>query len=466
MLLRMSGHEQPLFELIARHSKETLRAILRSTPFVPYGADAKAIQEDIADANSELERLRDEITLAIARVRQLKNLRQPIQSYIKLREAIFAPIHQLPTEILLEIFLIASPSVSITAIAGFPWKLGHVCGHWRDVVLSSPKLWSYIDLGFPNKHISNHRGVQACNVLKLCLTHSGQHPLSIHLWTHKQNKKITRDIVKIALQVRNRWKYLQYTSENLVQTGGSNALLPPTLNLLMLQHLKFAPPRHYRLSIVSPSLESLYLSSYSDLSVQALTQLEACPQITHLALSLGSINPDDFAGTLLQLPELSELNIIGLCQCDSSSIPVHLDHLLILRTSLENSIINNLTTPNLQTLMVDGDFSKASSLESFPGGHIIADLVQRSHCSIFHLILSSYYLEIRDLLGVEIKSASLGYLRDQNKKGNKILVVSVSDRGKRMGNYCTNSGIYTVDYEIIGDRRKMLGKTIKVENVP
>ena len=50
--------------------------------------------------------------------------------------------------------------------------------------------------------------------------------------------------------------------------------------------------------------------------------------------------------------------------------------------------------------MVDGDFSKAASPECFPGGHIIADLVQRSHCSIFHLILSSYYLEIRDLLGI------------------------------------------------------------------
>ena len=45
-------------------------------------------------------------------------------------------------------------------------------------------------------------------------------------------------------------------------------------------------------------------------------------------------------------------------------------------------------------------------------------------------------------------------------------IVSVRSRGKRIGNYCTNSGIYTVDYEIKGDRRKMLGKTIRVENVP
>ena len=67
---------------------------------------------------------------------------------------------------------------------------------------------------------------------------------------------------------------------------------------------------------------------------------------------------------------------------------------------------------------------------------------------------------------VEIKSVSLDYSRDQNKKGNKIPVVSVSDRGKRMGNYSTSSRIYTVDYEIKGDRRKMLGKTIIVGNVP
>ena len=35
-----------------------------------------------------------------------------------------------------------------------------------------------------------------------------------------------------------------------------------------------------------------------------------------------------------------------------------------------------------------------------------------------------------------------------------------------MGNYGKGSRIYTVDYEIKGDRRKMLGKTIIVEDVP
>ena len=67
---------------------------------------------------------------------------------------------------------------------------------------------------------------------------------------------------------------------------------------------------------------------------------------------------------------------------------------------------------------------------------------------------------------VEIESASLDYSHDQNEKGNKIPVVSVSDRGKQIVNYSTCSRIYTVDYEIKGDRGKMLGKTIEVGNVP
>ena len=67
---------------------------------------------------------------------------------------------------------------------------------------------------------------------------------------------------------------------------------------------------------------------------------------------------------------------------------------------------------------------------------------------------------------VEIESASVDCSRDQDKKENGIPVVSVSNRGKRIVNYSTSTRIYTVDYEIKGDRGKMFGKTIEVENVP
>ena len=68
------------------------------------------------------------------------------------------------------------------------------------------------------------------------------------------------------------------------------------------------------------------------------------------------------------------------------------------------------------------------------------------------------------VLKLNQQASTIRMIRTRLKMG--FPVVSVRYRDKRMGNYCTNSGIYTVDYEIKGDRRKMLGKTIKVENVP
>ena len=65
----------------------------------------------------------------------------------------------------------------------------------------------------------------------------------------------------------------------------------------------------------------------------------------------------------------------------------------------------------------------------------------------------------KDLV-VEIESPSVDCSRDQDKIENGIPVVSVRSRGKRIANYGTCSRIYTVDYEIKGDRGKMLGKTI------
>ena len=75
-------------------------------------------------------------------------------------------------------------------------------------------------------------------------------------------------------------------------------------------------------------------------------------------------------------------------------------------------------------------------------------------------------LDVLITLPVEIESVSVDCVLIKMRKENNIPVVSVSDRGKRIVNYGTSTRIYTVDYEIKGDRGKMFGKTIEVENVP
>ena len=78
------------------------------------------------------------------------------------------------------------------------------------------------------------------------------------------------------------------------------------------------------------------------------------------------------------------------------------------------------------------------------------------------MMFLSYNLQVElNVNGVEIESVSVDCSCEQDKIGNNIPVVSVRSRGKQMGNYGTSSRIYTLDYEIKGDRGKMLGKTVK-----
>ncbi|KAK0494585.1 hypothetical protein EDD18DRAFT_1175228, partial [Armillaria luteobubalina] len=104
-----------------------------------------------------------------------------------------APIRRLPSEILRAVFLEVqsslwnmdwnpwhddeysdkawgvSPDLETLDFSRGPWKLSHVCGAWRDVVLSYPRLWSDIALYYG----TNPPALQAM------ILSSAQHPLDI-----------------------------------------------------------------------------------------------------------------------------------------------------------------------------------------------------------------------------------------------------------------------------------------------
>ncbi|QRW16749.1 F-box-like protein [Rhizoctonia solani] len=67
-------------------------------------------------------------------------------------------INRLPPEILADIFFIGTDCDrgiwgSEPQIIGFQHTASHVCSHWRDVAISTPKLWNFIHIfGLPNEY--------------------------------------------------------------------------------------------------------------------------------------------------------------------------------------------------------------------------------------------------------------------------------------------------------------------------
>jgi hypothetical protein len=61
----------------------------------------EVVPKDIADANSQLEWLNEEISHRITKAKRSKSQHQPIESFLALQ---FQPVHRLPTDILLDCF--------------------------------------------------------------------------------------------------------------------------------------------------------------------------------------------------------------------------------------------------------------------------------------------------------------------------------------------------------------------------
>ncbi|KAF9011176.1 hypothetical protein BDQ17DRAFT_870011 [Cyathus striatus] len=90
------------------------------------------------------------------------------------------PIHQLPDELLAEIFSrVCCGHPIMPSIRSDPiWVVQQVCMRWRAVVRNTPTLWGTIKLRRPKSHANI--GTVALRV-RLCLKFSGTSPLSISL---------------------------------------------------------------------------------------------------------------------------------------------------------------------------------------------------------------------------------------------------------------------------------------------
>ncbi|TFK33712.1 hypothetical protein BDQ12DRAFT_404407 [Crucibulum laeve] len=150
---------------------------------VPSGEEKELILRHIADAEVDLVSFNDKVMEAYRILRELQSQRQNIISYIEAQRSLFSQIRTIPDEILVEIFLACSHSISIAAgPIGFPWNLTQVCSRWRRIALSCTPLWSDLHLdqsSFP-KH-SPLRLDSMRELFDLCLQRSSEQLLSLRV---------------------------------------------------------------------------------------------------------------------------------------------------------------------------------------------------------------------------------------------------------------------------------------------
>ncbi|KAJ7618616.1 hypothetical protein FB45DRAFT_1097194 [Roridomyces roridus] len=277
---------------------------------------------------------------------QLALLQADAQNIREKLAAIVYPILTLPLEILSEIFLQYTGEYPTPGCN--PMVPASVCSLWREVALSTPRLWtrfgSECHVALESVHISD--------LVRLWLSRAGSLPLDLRISLtdagHRERPRIVDDLSEYSSQ----WGHLDLTRYRRQSVPNNCRYLPASLDA----------PRLTEIQCTQVSLEELHTSLpwaqittlyFHDQIIDCLKLFEYTPNLEYFELTPGNYDLSrDITSPRRTLPRL---------------------HTLHLGQDRSHWIIPHLTLPALRVIHVE-NFVTADILE-------MQELVERSGCT-------------------------------------------------------------------------------------
>ena len=318
-----------------------------------------------------------------------------------------SPTARIPLDILIEIFQIACKPVydgyykSRQAVT--PFFIGSICRLWRDVVWSTPLLWSTIFLQISRKHHDTQ-----IQLLGDWLLNARSAPLSIKLTLQDEHVSVLyafEAIVRILVTKSDQWVTF-------------DSCLPPPQCSNIFKNINF--PMLTSVLLRSPSSTSnipeMFLTAPKlvDISLRGYNFSVVLPweQIRHFRTGRSSVN--GCLKILQQSPNLQECHFGGVYLQHgffSEAIEPHahtqltqLKHLHVKLDSLwSTSLFDSITLPSLFNFHIQYSCSQSLPLSS------VTSLFLRSACNLERLIIRSHF-DDKDLILCLEAIPSLSYL--------------------------------------------------------
>lgn len=196
----------------------------------------KPVFDTISVALIGVSQLDEKILRHQAIIFELRRKRDEIQSYAVRHKALVVPMHRLPPEILSEIFQqsIRTSEFDRYEIDKMPLRLAGVCGRWRSVTLSTPRLWSSISSVVQPKYLKSDT-----SLVNMWLSRSGRTPLSINLSCRKNYVNNMRSLMEQFVSQCERWQNVHLSlSANMIRS-----LLPARHRIHNLKNLLISSVR-------------------------------------------------------------------------------------------------------------------------------------------------------------------------------------------------------------------------------
>ncbi|KAJ6601603.1 hypothetical protein B0H10DRAFT_2230467 [Mycena sp. CBHHK59/15] len=293
-------------------------AALVASNDAPLPTHISAVQEILYDRNAALAEFANEISKLELKLGTLRSKYAEEVSEIAQYTPVLSPVRRLPLEIIAEIFLYFTPTLSTNLIAvdqaKLPWKLGHIFRHWRMIALSLHQLWSLLDLwpyGYsPECHIpllltdsnweyadeeefttlpdrfcdekeirESHYTESTLEFMEECIKRTGQHALTSRLSSHAQHFSLF-PLFDALMKHSHMWHHIvlvappQSLLHRLSETPGKFK----ELRKISLAGSGLGPQEYYRPRICT--LEFQAIPNLTDLTLQSIS----LPRTSHLCI--------------------------------------------------------------------------------------------------------------------------------------------------------------------------------------
>jgi hypothetical protein len=162
---------------------------------VPSPSETKLIHAAMHGVHHDLRRLSSEINRVQTLLSNLMRNRDLLCRYYYCQRALLAPVRRLPPEILSQIFLACLTFYHEGNFVFSPRKdvllLGQICRYWRDVAISTPRLWSTLRVDLRVQNMDRE-----LEMTSKWLAHSGGAPLTVLLCDYHETTRLPRTIVQ------------------------------------------------------------------------------------------------------------------------------------------------------------------------------------------------------------------------------------------------------------------------------
>lgn len=367
---------------------------------------------------------------------------------------IVAHIRRLPVELLVEVFVYCLPDdIFITPCPkSAPLLLTRVCSSWRNIALSSPKLWSSIriDIDF---YLTPQKVSTLASRVASWLARSAQHHLSIDIYIGDEGlsqEPLRTVVVQEAIKVFNilflhvvQWRHIRWNIE-----------LPEVL----------APSKPYTAAIENTVLHTLDINVQCmshDLSTLLNAIMKHSPQLRNY--SYHDYDPMVSSDIILKPPWASLIHVnlgcftspedaLEIFQAAHSLVQRRLHLGIVLQDHLDDSlntvignhslqileigtnaglrgVLNRLALPNLRDLTLSVDLYDGITILPGWSQSSFFDFITQSSCHLQCLILKYMRLAEEDLIAcLQLTSSSLKILLVADQEGTQTVTDAVLSR--------------------------------------